>query len=212
MPASGFWSGPPRSFGSNAELNVQFVFFGANDASLPGALNKQHIPLDQYKKNLETIIRHPRVAAHNPRVILITPPPIDEHSMAVANPGQKLERVAATTKAYADAVCEVGEKLHVPVVNLWNVFMARTGWTADAWKTGDHLPGSTSLAQHDALVELLSDGMLLVRFPVIRLTASRAAFQPHSVQSPLQGSHQGHIGELAGSAAGKSAHGAACLE
>lgn len=67
--------------------------------------------------------------------------------------------MAATTKSYAEATCEVGEKLRVPVVNLWEIFMSQTGWKADTWKTDDPIPGSMSIAQHKALVELLSDGM-----------------------------------------------------
>ena len=30
------------------------VFFGANDATLPG--ERQHVPIDDYEKNLETIV------------------------------------------------------------------------------------------------------------------------------------------------------------
>ena len=76
----------------------------------------------------------------------------------LASPGVELARVAATTKTYAEATCELGEKLGVPVVNLWKAFMAKTGWT-DTWKPNEPLPGSLSVAQHDVLVELLSDGM-----------------------------------------------------
>jgi lysophospholipase L1-like esterase len=143
-----------------ARIRFMFVFFGANDASLPEAPNKQHVSISQYKQNLETIITHPLVVAHKPRIILIAPPPINEHSIMLANPGVELARVAATTKTYAEAACELGKKLNVPVVNLWKVFMARTGWT-DAWGTEEPLPGSMSVAQHDALVELLSDGTAL---------------------------------------------------
>jgi len=70
-----------------------------------------------------------------------------------------VSRLASTTKAYADAVCEVGAKLDIPVVNLWKAFMERANFKMDAWKLGDPLPGSLDVTQNDALVELMYDGM-----------------------------------------------------
>ena len=70
-----------------------------------------------------------------------------------------MSRLASTTKAYADAVCEVGAKLDIPVVNLWKAFMERANFKMDAWKLGDPLPGSLDVTQNDALVELMYDGM-----------------------------------------------------
>jgi hypothetical protein len=67
--------------------------------------------------------------------------------------------LAGTTKVYADAVVKLGAKLNLPVVNLWKAFMGKTDFKIDAWKVGDHLPGSLEAAQSDALVELMYDGM-----------------------------------------------------
>ncbi|KAF2714605.1 SGNH hydrolase [Pleomassaria siparia CBS 279.74] len=142
----------------HARIRFLFIFFGANDASLPDAPNRQHVPIDDFKHNLETIVEHPLIVAHKPRIILVAPPPLNEHAIKLAFPNEKLARVAATTKAYADATCEVGVKLGVPVINLWTAFMARAGWTVAALKD-DPLPGSMSLVPNDALAELLSDGL-----------------------------------------------------
>jgi lysophospholipase L1-like esterase len=174
-----------------------YVFFGANDASLPEAPNKQHVSIPEYKQNLETIITHPLVVAHKPRIILVAPPPINEHSTMLTNPGVELARVAATTKTYAEATCELGDKLGVPVVNLWKVFMAKTGWT-DSWNPDEPLPGSMSVAQHDVLVELLSDGTASHnQLLSLILTELRPAFQPCWVCRLLRRAHEGHLGELA---------------
>jgi isoamyl acetate esterase len=144
-------------------LTHKTVFFGANDASLQDAPNKQHIPLAEYKDNLTKIITHPKVTAHNARIILIAPPPINEHlwwPRDQSNGYTSKTRIASTTKIYADAACEVGAALGVPVVNLWKAFMDKTMFKADTWKSGDPLPGSLEIAQHEALVELLYDGRL----------------------------------------------------
>jgi lysophospholipase L1-like esterase len=143
-------------------LTHQVVFFGANDASLPDSPSKQHIPLPEFKDNLEKIITHPLVVAHSPRIILVAPPPVNEHPMWVYEQSQgltSLARTAATTKSYADAAVQVGKKLGVPVVDLWKAFMAKARFDHEAWKTGDPIPGSLDMPPNDELVKLMHDGV-----------------------------------------------------
>ncbi|KAH7063823.1 SGNH hydrolase-type esterase domain-containing protein [Paraphoma chrysanthemicola] len=145
-----------------AKIRFLTVFFGANDASLPDAPNKQHIPLEEYKANLEKIITHPQIVAHNPRIILIAPPPINEHLWWPRDQSSgytSVTRLASTTKDYADAARDVGAKLNVPVVDLWKAFMDKAEFKIDAWKLGDPIPGSLGIPQNDALVELMYDGL-----------------------------------------------------
>jgi lysophospholipase L1-like esterase len=153
----------PRIIPTPEQARIRFltIFFGANDAATPDAGNKQHVPLGEYKQNLENIITHPLIAAHKPRIILIAPPPINEHLHWVNDQERgysQLSRVAATTRRYADGASEVGEKLGVPVVNLWKAFMTKAQFDADVWKTGDPLPGARDAPQNDHLVKLMYDG------------------------------------------------------
>lgn len=110
---------------------------------------------------MEKIVTHPQVVAHNPRIILIAPPPVNEHLWWPRDQESgypSVSRTAATTKQYADAVVEIGAKLNLPVVNLWKAFMAKTAFQIDGWKVGDLLPGSLDTTPNDALVELMYDG------------------------------------------------------
>jgi lysophospholipase L1-like esterase len=144
-------------------LTAQIVFFGANDASLPDAPNKQHVPLGEFKGNIEAIITHPQIRAHAPRIILVAPPPINEHLWWPRDQSSgysSVSRLASTTKEYSDAVVELGADLKLPVVNLWKAFMAKTDFKVDGCKLGDALPGSLDAPQNDALVELMYDGKL----------------------------------------------------
>lgn len=132
------------------------VFFGANDACLPGTTG-QHVPLNIYKQNLREIITHASVALHNPHIILVTVPPIDEYSLEatmIAKGFHPHSRTAEQTKEYADASRQIGIELDVGIVDLWSAFMERAGW-----KTGQPLPGSQNAAKNDVLRELLVDGM-----------------------------------------------------
>ncbi|MCJ1368943.1 hypothetical protein MMC20_000150 [Loxospora ochrophaea] len=129
-------------------LRFMTVFFGANDACLPESPTKQHIPLDQYKQNLKAIVGHPLVVAQEPRIILITPPPVDEHQF------QDVTRTAEHTKKYADACRQVASDLGVVVLDLWYAVMSRAGW-----KEGEDLPGSQKASKSEFLGELLHDGL-----------------------------------------------------
>ncbi|KAL6150776.1 hypothetical protein ACJQWK_00618 [Exserohilum turcicum] len=147
---------------NEAKIRFLTVFFGANDSSLPQAPNKQHVPLPDFTANLRAIVCHARIQAHAPRVMLVAPPPINEHlwwPRDQSNGYTTVSRLAATTKLYADAVVELGAELRLPVVNLWAAFMARAGLDVNAWKPGDPVPGSLALAPSDALAELMYDGL-----------------------------------------------------
>ncbi|KAF2205263.1 SGNH hydrolase [Delitschia confertaspora ATCC 74209] len=143
-------------------IRLMTVFFGANDASLADAKNNQHVPLEEYKENLKKIITHPLIRAHDARIILIAPGPVNEHAQWPVDKErghEKVCRTAASTKIYAAAACEVGKELGVPVVDLWGAFMATTEWKAENWKSGDPLPGSQDIAENEALVDLMHDGL-----------------------------------------------------
>ncbi|OCL09250.1 SGNH hydrolase [Glonium stellatum] len=149
----------PNIIPSPERVQVRFlmIFFGANDASLPEAVNKQHVPILRYKENLAKIITHPAIVAHKPRIVLVAPPPVNEYLIWVDEKDMgydKPSRTALGTKSYADAACELGEELGIPVLNLWGAFMSKTGWSI-----GEPVPGSLNVVQNSILVDLLHDGL-----------------------------------------------------
>ena len=53
------------------------VWFGANDAALPG--NRQHVPMEEYRQNVAQILQTvQQELTGNVPIILITPPPVHE--------------------------------------------------------------------------------------------------------------------------------------
>ena len=132
------------------------ILFGSNDACFLEAQNGQHVPLDEYKKNLVKLLTHPAVEAHKPRLLLVTPPPIEERRLEhrVKSQGYpKLNRSNAVTKQYADASREVARDMKVACVDLWTAFMSRAGW-----QPGDPLYGSQDLPENDTIRGLIHDG------------------------------------------------------
>lgn len=136
----------------------QMIFFGANDACLPG--NSQHVPMAQYCESLKLLCLHPSIKAHNAKVILVTPPPVNEYQLT-SNDKSKgrtvRQRTAANTKDYAAECRKVGDELDLPVVDLWCAFMTKAGW-----KEGEPLIGSEDVERSAVLDNLLRDGMCIL--------------------------------------------------
>ena len=106
--------------------------------------------------NLKAIAEHDDVAAHTPRIILITPPPVNEYKLEESDLLKGLtdpRRTAENTKKYADATVEVAKELGIAVLDLWSIFMEKAGW-----KQGEPLIGSKKVARSDFLDSLLIDG------------------------------------------------------
>lgn len=123
---------------------------------MPTSPTGQHVPLEKFKQNLKDIIGHEAVKPHQPTVILITPPPVDEYALELRDllkGSTGVTRTAEHTKKYADACRDVGSEMGSTVVDLWTAIMARAGWQA-----GDALPGSKTVPRNQVLRDVLRDG------------------------------------------------------
>ena len=113
-------------------LDIYFTTEGANDSVLEHS--PQYVPVDKFKANLEHLIAmvHDSTSEYyspHTRILLLTPPPVGEAQrnadLASRNPPLKPDREWNNTKAYADAVIEVGkEKARVEVVDIWGAIWA----------------------------------------------------------------------------------------
>lgn len=102
------------------------------------------------------IVTHPSLGKHSARIILITPPPLDEYLREKRDAEKGLtepERTAEHTKLYADATREEASKLGVALVDVWTLFQREAGW-----KEGEPLIGSKDREQSSVFIELLQDG------------------------------------------------------
>jgi len=151
----------PSSEGPN--LAFLLVLFGANDAALYTEVENQHVDLGDFTANLRHIITHPHITAHRPRVILVTPPPLDEiHAtrLDLEKGMPYAKRQAKISALYAEAVRKVaGEVDGVVLVDLWKAIMdvavAKTpGFDASSGSLGDPSSGTRGY-----LEKLLPDGL-----------------------------------------------------
>ncbi|KAL2936040.1 hypothetical protein RDABS01_019158 [Bienertia sinuspersici] len=112
------------------------IFFGANDAALPGRNSeRQHVPTEEYKENLRKIVMHLKKCSSTMLVVLITPPPVDEEGRmeyAQSVYGEKAmklpERTNETAGEYANQCISLAKELGIPSINLWSKMQEIEGW------------------------------------------------------------------------------------
>ena len=106
------------------------------------------MPLSEYKENLKQLVQHPAVREHGARIVLITPPPVNEYQLV--QPG---DRMAGNTKLYAEGTRESAALLGVPVADIWTRFMQLAGWSE-----GQPLLGSRDVPNSVKLQSFFTDG------------------------------------------------------
>ena len=111
------------------------ILFGSNDACAKNssAGDVQHVPLPRYEQNLKTIVERVRRMQPTPRILFITPPPVDDEAWLrdcatrAAQPGLGFgtllndtapNRTNAGVKPYAEAMKRVARSYDIPVVDL----------------------------------------------------------------------------------------------
>ena len=120
-----------------------------------------------FKENLRRLVKHPKIQAHEDiKVLLITPPPIDEWAFDGWDEPGRSARTAVTAQQYAEGVKKVGEDLDVAVVDLWGACMeeATVEWNASRQtERGVELllPGDKQAERSEVLARLLHDGKFL---------------------------------------------------
>ncbi|KAH7328499.1 GDSL-like Lipase/Acylhydrolase [Stachybotrys elegans] len=154
----------PEPTPSSPKIAYLLVLLGANDAVLPRPFTSQHVPIEEYKANLTRIVTHPHVAAHKPKILLVTPPPLDEIKATacdMANGFPSGARSATVSAAYSEKAREVArENPGVVLIDLWQGVMDK----AIAMAPGDYQAGGPWLGtpengKQGGLDTLLPDGL-----------------------------------------------------
>ncbi len=149
---------------SGPQMAYLLVLLGANDSAVVMPTDNQHVDLDDYKANLTSILTHPHITAYGAKILLVTPPPLDEMritqvDLAAGRP--HASRQARISAAYAQAARDVAREVPgVVLVDLWQALMdlavAKTpGFDASS----GGLLGDPATGQRGHLEHLLPDGL-----------------------------------------------------
>ncbi|VVB08100.1 unnamed protein product [Arabis nemorensis] len=153
------------------------VFFGANDACLPERCSGfQHVPLDEYKQNLRSIISFLKNRWPHTVIILITPPPIDEEARLqypyTENKTGFPERTNEAAGSYAKACLTVAKECQISSIDLWSKMQQIPNWQTECLWDGLHLSrGGNKVVFEEVAKKLKEEGIgaedLAVDLPLI---------------------------------------------
>ncbi|KAJ2998810.1 isoamyl acetate-hydrolyzing esterase [Globomyces sp. JEL0801] len=104
------------SKGPENTLALTVIFLGTNDAFLPSSGLNKTVPVPRYIANLKQMIG---MVLAKSRLVLITPPPIDEI--------RDQTRTLANVKLYRDACLRVASEYNIPVLDTWTLIMKPNG-------------------------------------------------------------------------------------
>lgn len=124
----------------------------------------QHVPLDEYKANLNKIVNFPAIKAHNPKILLVAPPPVDQIKIAGLDKSWGHEgptRTSEITAAYAEKAREVArENEGVILIDLWQAIMDKAiAMSPGDYQAGGPWLGSLENGKQGGLNTLLPDGL-----------------------------------------------------
>jgi lysophospholipase L1-like esterase len=141
------------------------VLLGANDAALPIPTNTQGIPIEQYKHNLTKIVTHDLIKTHNPKILLVTPPPLDEIRLTeldLAKGHKTATRKASVSAAYSETAREVASEVPgVILIDLHRAILDKAiSLSTDFDPSGPPL-GYAEGGKRGALEQLVPDGLHL---------------------------------------------------
>jgi isoamyl acetate esterase len=127
-----------------ADISIVVIFFGANDAVTSDDV--QHVPLDEYRSNIRSMIDMFR--AHNSAVsvIIVTPPPVDSCRWSTRHNSQ--------VSTYADAIRSTALEKSVELVDLWEHPIS---FDAEDLDDGLHLSVSGNAKVFNGVIKAMSN-------------------------------------------------------
>eukprot|EP00591_Stephanopyxis_turris_P005298 CAMPEP_0195525180 /NCGR_PEP_ID=MMETSP0794_2-20130614/25481_1 /TAXON_ID=515487 /ORGANISM="Stephanopyxis turris, Strain CCMP 815" /LENGTH=265 /DNA_ID=CAMNT_0040655575 /DNA_START=81 /DNA_END=878 /DNA_ORIENTATION=+ len=155
------------------------VFFGANDAALPG--ERQHVPLDEYGENLVKIVTSIREqigadifsteqnsnndescgATKQVPIILFTPPPVDEEMWRRESDSSVPNRLNEVAKQYGEKVKSVANEYNCSVLDVFELLGGNDEPAKNTYgrhlRDGLHLSESGNTLVYEGLMALLQN-------------------------------------------------------
>lgn len=144
------------------------IFFGANDAALSGRTSeRQHVPIQEYKHNLQKMVLRLKSCSPTMLIVLITPPPVCEEgrrayaiSLYGNNARELSERTNEVTGQYANACVEIAKEMGVAYINLWSKMQETEGWQKKFLWDGLHLTPDGNAVVFQEVIKVFNEAGL----------------------------------------------------
>ena len=168
------------------------IFFGANDAALPG--QRQYVSVDVYRTKLKEIIQTTQTSYPQAKIVILTPPPI-HHAQRLVFQKQRygdkatgeLERTLENTGKYASACRQVAADLGIAaVVDLYASMQEEDA--DDPWGFGKFLSDGLHFSKegHDFVFNQLL-ATIAKHYPTLAVAPCPVTGQPCNSGSSCEG-------------------------
>lgn len=147
----------------NHECWLGTIFLGTNDAAVPGEL--QHVPLDEYRSHLETMVQQLRSQQRNLPIVILSPPPVDMERWQFCKPVLEKDPTydaSAVSQQYGRVAQTVADQNDCLFLDVFEALGGSNGREAYSSHLSDglHLSQSGNRLVYQALVELLENHSL----------------------------------------------------
>jgi lysophospholipase L1-like esterase len=152
-----------RPADANHQLLFCTVFFGTNDAAIPG--EPQHVNIEEYERNMDAIVTQIRKSTHSELpIILMTPPPVEEEAWAKWREIETSDRFNHVAREYGKRIQAVAQKhTKCSVVDTWTLLEGDRAFNDDGvFPRSQYLSDGLHLNEHgnrkifQGLMEVLS--------------------------------------------------------
>lgn len=116
-----------------AHVRLLTIWLGANDACIPPS--PQCHPIPDFVQSMNQILDHAHATSPGTKIMLLTPPPFSaayrEADLASRSPPLKLDRSFEHTRAYGEAIKELGKARQIPVLDVFRHIWEDAGKSED---------------------------------------------------------------------------------
>lgn len=132
------------------------IWFGASDAALSkDKLSEAHIPEEEYRSNLTTIVRRLRAVAPQAKILLVTSPAVNDRKFSKAG---QVHQSNANTGRYSHICVDVAKVEAVPVVDLFAILNTHQSAKSSAlFIDGAHLSSKGNQLVFDQLRKQIAE-------------------------------------------------------
>ncbi|KAL4229114.1 isoamyl acetate-hydrolyzing esterase [Mactra antiquata] len=107
------------------------IFLGANDSVDSVLCPNQHVPLNEFKKNMIDMVQYLMdIGVNKEKIVIISPPTCDEQKWQsdCEEKGRVFGKFNGPTKDYAKVCIEVGEEIGTQTVDLYTAMSCQKDW------------------------------------------------------------------------------------
>ncbi|KAH9415438.1 isoamyl acetate-hydrolyzing esterase [Dermatophagoides pteronyssinus] len=149
------------------EIACVTILLGSNDSVPASSVTGQHVPVDEYRKNLVAMLNHlTSKGIDKDKIILITPPHMHQTIFKAWSFEQNRPIIPETWEKdlikYVDACRSVAKEMNISLLDLYKIFMAVKDNNEKLFNDGLHLSRDGGQLLYDNLLPLITERVVRI--------------------------------------------------